>query len=67
MIQFMIPSDAINEIEMEHIKYLGIQDTKAKTLLDILDGIEAIPVESKLALETNVLDALSEIVTKLRR
>ena len=67
MIQFMIPSDAINEIEMEHIKYLGIQDTKAKTLLDILDGIEAIPVESKLALETNVLDALGEIVAKLRK
>jgi hypothetical protein len=67
MIQFMIPSDAINEIEMEHIKYLGIQDTKVKTLLDILDGIEAIPVESKLALETNVLDALGEIVAKLRK
>lgn len=67
MIQFMIPSDAINEIEMEHIKYLGIQDTKVKTLLDILDGIEAIPVESKLALETNVLDALGEIVVKLRK
>ena len=67
MIQFMIPSDAINEIEMEHIKYLGIQDTKAKSLLDILDGIEAIPVESKLALETNVLDALGEIVAKLRK
>jgi hypothetical protein len=67
MIQFMIPSDAINEIEMEHIKYLGIQDTKAKTLLDILDGIETIPVESKLALETNVLDALGEIVARLRK
>jgi len=67
MIQFMIPSDAINEIEMEHIKYLGIQDTKVKTLLDILDGIEAIPVESKIALETNVLDALSEIVVRLRK
>jgi hypothetical protein len=67
MIQFMIPSDAINEIEMEHIKYLGIQDTKVKTLLDILDGIEAIPVESKLALETNVLDALGEIVARLRK
>lgn len=67
MIQFMIPSDAINEIEMEHIKYLGIQDSKVKTLLDILDGIEAIPVESKLALETNVLDALSEIVVRLRK
>lgn len=67
MIQFMIPSDAINEVEMEHIKYLGIQDTKVKTLLDILDGIEAIPVESKIALETNVLDALSEIVVRLRK
>lgn len=67
MIQFMIPSDAINEIEMEHIKYLGIQDSKVKTLLDILDGIEAIPVESKLSLETNVLDALSEIVARLRK
>jgi hypothetical protein len=67
MIQFMIPSDAINEIEMEHIKYLGIQDSKVKTLLDILDGIEAIPVESKLELETNVLDALSEIVVRLRK
>jgi hypothetical protein len=67
MIQFMIPSDAINEIEMEHIKYLGIQDSKVKTLLDILDSIETIPVESKLALETNVLDALSEIVVRLRK
>lgn len=67
MIQFMIPSDAINEIEMEHIKYLGIQDSKVKTLLEILDGIETIPVESKLELETNVLDALSEIVVRLRK
>jgi hypothetical protein len=67
MIQFMIPSDAINEIEMEHIKYLGIQDSKVKTLLDILDGIETTPVESKLALETNVLDALGEIVARLRK
>ena len=67
MIQFMIPSDAINHNEMEHIKYLGIQDTKVKTLLDILDGIEAIPVESKLELETNVLDALGEIVARLRK
>ena len=67
MIQFMIPPDAINEIEMEHIKYLGIQDSKIKTLLDILDSIETIPVESKLSLETNVLDALSEIVTRLRK
>ena len=67
MIQFMIPLDAINEIEMEHIKYLGIQDSKIKTLLDILDSIETIPVESKLSLETNVLDALSEIVTRLRK
>lgn len=63
----MIPSDAINEVEMEHIKFLGIQDSKVKTLLEILDGIEAIPVESKLALETNVLDALSEIVARLRK
>ena len=67
MIQFMIPSDAINQNEMEHIKYLGIQDSKVKTLLDILDGIEAIPVESKLELETNVLDALGEIVARLRK
>lgn len=67
MIQFMIPSDAINDIEMEHIKFLGIQDSKIKSLLDILDGIEAIPVESKLELETNVLDALSEIVARLRK
>lgn len=67
MIQFMIPSDAINEIEMEHIKYLGIQDSKIKSLLDILDGISEIPVESKLELETNVLDALSEIVVRLRK
>lgn len=67
MIQFMIPSDAINEIEMEHIKFLGIQDSKIKSLLDILDGIEAIPVESKLELETNVLDALGEIVKRLRK
>ena len=63
----MIPSDAINHNEMEHIKYLGIQDSKVKTLLDILDGIEAIPVESKLELETNVLDALGEIVARLRK
>lgn len=67
MIQFMIPSDAINDIEMEHIKFLGIQDSKIKSLLDILDGIEAIPVESKLELETNVLNALSEIVARLRK
>jgi hypothetical protein len=67
MIQFMIPSDAINHNEMEHIKYIGIQDSKVKTLLDILDGIEAIPVESKLELETNVLDALGEIVARLRK
>jgi hypothetical protein len=67
MIQFMIPSDAINQNEMEHIKYIGIQDSKVKTLLDILDGIEAIPVESKLELETNVLDALGEIVARLRK
>ena len=67
MIQFMIPSDAINQNEMEHIKYIGIQDSKVKTLLDILDGIEAIPVESKLELETNVLNALGEIVARLRK
>lgn len=67
MIQFMIPSDAINHDEMEHIKFLGIQDSKVKTLLEILDAIETIPVESKLELETNVLDALSEIVVRLRK
>ena len=67
MIQFMIPSDAINHDEMEHIKFLGIQDSKVKTLLEILDAIETIPVESKLELETNVLDALSEIVIRLRK
>lgn len=67
MIQFMIPSDAINNDEMEHIKFLGIQDSKVKTLLEILDAIETIPVESKLELETNVLDALSEIVVRLRK
>ena len=63
----MIPSDAINHDEMEHIKFLGIQDSKVKTLLEILDAIETIPVESKLELETNVLDALSEIVIRLRK
>lgn len=67
MIQFMIPSDAISDIEMEHIKFLGIQDSKIKSLLDILDGISEIPVESKLELETNVLDALGEIVSRLRK
>ncbi len=67
MIQFMIPSDAISEREMEHIKFLGIQDSKTKTLLEILDAIAEIPVESKLELETNVMDALGEIVSKLRR
>ena len=67
MIQFMIPSDAINHNEMEHIKFLGIQDSKVKTLLEILDAIETIPVESKLELETNVLDALGEIVKRLRK
>lgn len=67
MIQFMIPSDAIGNDDMEHIKFLGIQDAKIKSLLDILDGIEQIPVESKLELETNVLDALSEIVKRLRK
>ena len=63
----MIPSDAINEIEMEHIKFLGIQDSKVKTLLEILDAIEPIPVESKLELESNVLDALNQIVSRLRK
>ena len=67
MIQFMIPPDAINEIDMEHIKFLGIQDSKIKSLLDILDGIAEIPVESKLELETNVIDALGEIVARLRK
>lgn len=67
MIQFMIPSDAINEVEMEHIKFLGIQDSKVKTLLEILDGIEPIPVESKLELESNVLEALNQIVSRLRK
>jgi hypothetical protein len=67
MIQFMIPSDAISGNEMEHIKFLGIQDSKVKTLLEILDAIEPIPVESKLELETNVLEALSEIVKRLRK
>jgi len=67
MIQFMIPPDSINQDDMEHIKFLGIQDSKVKTLLDILDGIAEIPVESKLHLETNVLDALSEIVSRMRK
>lgn len=67
MIQFMIPSDAINEVEMEHIKFLGIQDSKVKTLLDILEAIEPIPVESKLELETNVMSALGEIVARMRK
>ena len=67
MIQFMIPSDAINEVEMEHIKFLGIQDSKVKTLLEILDAIEPIPVESKLELESNVLEALNQIVSRLRK
>jgi hypothetical protein len=67
MIQFMIPPDSINQDDMEHIKFLGIQDSKVKTLLDILDGIAEIPVESKLHLETNVIDALSEIVSKMRK
>jgi len=67
MIQFMIPTDAINEHEMEHIKFLGIQDSKVKTLLDILESITEIPVETKLELETNVIDALSEIVSKMRK
>lgn len=67
MIQFMIPPDSINHDDMEHIKFLGIQDSKVKTLLDILDGIAEIPVESKLHLETNVIDALSEIVSRMRK
>jgi hypothetical protein len=67
MIQFMIPSDAINNDEMEHIKFIGIQDSKIKTLLEILDAIEPIPVESKLELESNVLDALNQIVSRLRK
>ena len=67
MIQFMIPPDAISEMEMGHIKFLGIQDSKVKTLLEVLDAIEQIPVESKLELETNVLDALGEIVARLRK
>jgi hypothetical protein len=67
MIQFMIPFDSINEMESEHIKFLGIQETKSKMLLDMLDTIAEIPVESKLELETNILDALSEIVSKVRK
>jgi len=67
MIQFMIPSDAINHDDMEHIKFLGIQDAKVKTYLDILEGIAEIPVETKLELETNVIDALSEIVSRMRK
>lgn len=67
MIQFMIPSDAISGNEMEHIKFLGIQDSKVKTLLEILDAIEPIPVESKLELESNVLEALNQIVSRLRK
>jgi len=63
----MIPSDAINNDEMEHIKFIGIQDSKIKTLLEILDAIEPIPVESKLELESNVLDALNQIVSRLRK
>lgn len=67
MIQFMIPSDAISDVEMEHIKFLGIQDSKVKTLLEVLDAIAEIPVESKLELETNVINALGEIVSRLRK
>ena len=67
MIQFMIPSDVINQDDMEHIKFLGIQDAKVKTYLDILESIAEIPVETKLELETNVIDALSEIVSRMRR
>lgn len=63
----MIPSDAINHDEMEHIKFLGIQDSKVKTLLEILDAIEPIPVESKLELESNILDSLNQIVSRLRK
>jgi hypothetical protein len=33
----------------------------------MLDAIAEIPVESKLELETNILDALSEIVSKVRK
>lgn len=67
MIQFMIPSDIINHDDMEHIKFLGIQDAKVKTYLDILESIAEIPVETKLELETNVIDALSEIVSRMRK
>lgn len=67
MIQFMIPSDAINHDDMEHIKFLGIQDAKVKTYLDILESIAEIPVETKLELETNVIDALSDIVSRMRK
>ena len=67
MIQFMIPSDVINQDDMEHIKFLGIQDAKVKTYLDILESIAEIPVETKLELETNVIDALSEIVSRMRK
>jgi hypothetical protein len=63
----MIPADAVNHDEMEHIKFLGIQDAKVKTYLDILEAIAEIPVESKLELETNVIDALSEIVSRMRK
>lgn len=67
MIQFMIPSDAINEHEMEHIKFLGIQDAKVKTYLDIIEGIKEVPIESRLDLENNVLEGLNDIVNKMRK
>lgn len=67
MIQFMIPADAINEHEMEHIKFLGIQDSKVKTYLDILESIKEVPIESRLDLENNVLGGLNDIVTKMRK
>ena len=67
MIQFMIPTDAISQHEMEHIKFIGIQDSKVKIYLDILEAITEIPVETKLELETNVIDALSEIVSRMRK
>jgi len=67
MIQFMIPSDAINEHEMEHIKFLGIQDAKVKTYLDILESIKEVPIESRLDLENNVLGGLNDVVNKMRK
>lgn len=67
MIQFMIPSDAINHDDMEHIKFLGIQDAKVKTYLDILESIKEIPIESRLDLENNVLGGLNDIVNRMRK